>query len=262
MTAEAAGDEVMRRYGCCQSPTLKLDNSPVTEADLCADAVIRERLGAAFPDVFILSEESAERPVLDTQRLFIVDPLDGTKEFLNRSEEFTVNIALVDKGVPVAGVVVAPALGEVFYAANGLGAWKRKGGIKTALRVSHGRTALPLRIIGSRSHNVDAVADWLARLPLSHTFVAVGSSLKFCRIAEGSADAYPRFGPTSQWDTAAGQCILESAGGAVADLSGRALLYGLDRPIVNPPFIAFGNPRLRRWLASSILTDIPGAIRA
>lgn len=244
--AEAAGREVMAVYGSDFASWRKHDQSPLTEADLRADAVIRQGLAAAFPKMFILSEESSSAAVEDAGTFFLVDPLDGTKEFLKRNDEFTVNIALVHRGVPVAGVVLAPALGELFYAAQGLGAWKRSAAGTVPLQVAKHAAARPLRVIGSRSHGGEALAAWLASLPQEHTFVAAGSSLKFCRIAEGQADIYPRFGPTSQWDTAAAQCVLEGAGGAVTDLAGAPLRYGLDRPVLNPEFVAVGDRGLNR----------------
>jgi len=210
--------------------------------------VIRQELEARFPGVFILSEESVSQGSQQTGRFFLVDPLDGTKEFLKRNDEFTVNIALVEGGQPVAGVVLAPALGELFYAAAGLGAFKRDGIGTRAIATAKPGPADPLRVIGSRSHGGDKLAIWLAQLKNEHTFVAAGSSLKFCRIAEGQADVYPRFGPTSQWDTAAAQAVLEAAGGAVTDLQGASLRYGLDRPVLNPEFIALGCMALRQML--------------
>ena len=171
-----------------------------------------------------------------------MDPLDGTKEFLKRNGEFTVNIALVWQGVPIAGVVFAPALGELYYAALGLGGWVQiAGSAPQVLQVAVWRPTEPLRVIGSRSHGGIKLAAWLATLSCQHSFVAAGSSLKFCRIAQGRADIYPRFGPTSQWDTAAAHCVLMAAGGAVLDLAGRPLQYGLQRPLLNPEFVAVGD---------------------
>ena len=243
--AEAAGREVMAVYRSDFKSWNKDDRSPVTEADLRADAVIRKRLTAAFPGVFILSEESASGALVKAETFFLVDPLDGTKEFLKRNGEFTVNIALVHRGEPVAGVVLAPDLGELFYGATGLGAWKRTSAGSASLHVAKFNTGVTLRVIGSRSHAGEAFTAWLGKLPVEHSLVAAGSSLKFCRIAEGAADIYPRFGPTSQWDTAAAQCILQTAGGAVTDLDSVPLGYGLERPILNPEFVAVGDTQLQ-----------------
>lgn len=242
--AEAAGREIMAVYAGEFSAWEKADASPLTEADLRADKVIRESLETAFPGVFILSEESSSGELAPTDTFFLVDPLDGTKEFLKRNDEFTVNIALIHRGLAVAGVVLAPALDECFYAAVGLGAWKRGAGGTTTLQVATYDASRPLRIIGSRSHGGEKLGAWLAGLPVEHNFLAAGSSLKFCRLAEGQADLYPRFGPTSQWDTAAAQCVLEVAGGAVTDLQGQPLRYGLEREMLNPEFMAFGDRQL------------------
>lgn len=243
--AQAAGRTIMTVYHQGGEVWLKEDSSPLTEADLRADAVIRQGLEAAFPGVFILSEESRSAGGEGNaagETVFLVDPLDGTKEFLKRNGEFTVNIALVKQDVPVVGVVYAPALGELFYAAHGLGAWKRCNDCEAqALHVAPWAPAAALRVIGSRSHGGDKLATWLSMLGVQHSLVTAGSSLKFCRIAEGQADIYPRFGPTSQWDTAAAQCVLEAAGGAVLDRTGAPLLYGLGRPLLNTEFAALGN---------------------
>jgi len=240
--AEAAGREVMAVYGGPIDAWEKDDASPLTQADLRSDTVIRRGLEAAFPGVFILSEESVSAGPGSADLFFLVDPLDGTKEFLKRNGEFTVNIALVVGGEPVAGVVLAPALGELFYASRGLGAWKRTAGGVAPLKAAGAGRSGPLRVIGSRTHGGEALAAWLARLDCAHTFVAAGSSLKFCRIAEDLADIYPRIGPTSQWDTAAGQAVLQEAGGAVLDPQGRPLAYGPQRPVLNPNFVALGDP--------------------
>ena len=258
--AEAAGREVMAVYGGDFETWNKEDQSPLTQADLRADRVIRQGLEAAFPGVFILSEESSSPtvgspPDLGVTPFFLVDPLDGTKEFLKRNGEFTVNIALVHQGQTVAGVVLAPALGELFFAGQDLGSWKRDKLGLHPLRVASWREGQRLRIMGSRSHGGDALAEWLARLPFEHTFVPAGSSLKFCHIAEGLADLYPRLGPTSQWDTAAGQCILELAGGAVVDLVGDQLRYGYEKPLLNPSFIAAADVDLLRLLSAHEKSD-------
>lgn len=242
--AEAAGREVMAVYRSDFASWDKEDGSPLTQADLRADAVIRAGLEAAFPGVFVLSEESSSAAGGDQNTFFLVDPLDGTREFLQRNDEFTVNIALVQDGRPVAGVVLAPPLGELFYAAQGLGAWKKVAGQVTALRPAPAPAGAALRVIGSRSHATAAQAAWLERLPGQYSFVAAGSSLKFCRLAEGRADIYPRLGPTCQWDTAAGQAVLEQAGGVVLDGRGQPLRYGVERPVLNPHFVALRNPQL------------------
>lgn len=242
--AEVAGQEIMAVYREGGEIWQKDDASPLTEADLRADRVIRQGLEKHFPGVFILSEESVSAGPQDDGRFFLVDPLDGTKEFLKRNGEFTVNIALVEDGVPVVGVVLAPALNELFYAARGLGAWKRDAEGIRDITTGKIESAAPLRVIGSRAHGAEQLNAWLATLKTEHSFVRAGSSLKFCRIAEGQADIYPRFGPTSQWDTAAAQAVLEVAGGAVTDLQSAPLRYGSDHPLLNPPFVAVANRAL------------------
>lgn len=242
--AEAAGREIMAVYASDFAAWAKADASPLTEADLRADTVIRDGLEQAFPGVFILSEESVSAGPRVADTFFLVDPLDGTREFLKRNGEFTVNIALVSGGRPVAGVVLAPASGELFYAAQGLGAWQRTAAGPVSMQATAPAPGAALRVIGSRSHGGEALARWLAKLQVEYSFVAAGSSLKFCRIAQGLADIYPRQGPTCQWDTAAGQAVLEQAGGAVLDAQGGPLRYGLGRPMLNPHFIAVANPAL------------------
>jgi 3'(2'), 5'-bisphosphate nucleotidase len=251
--AREAGRAILSLYGTDCTTATKHDASPLTQADTDADAIICARLSAAFPGVPIVSEEStAAGAGAGADVFFLVDPLDGTKEFLNRTDEFTVNIALIDRGRPSAGVVFAPALGELFAAPNAGAArkWAQtgvrpgsdRGQTGVRLSVAPFDRSRPLRVIGSRSHTTPAMQEWLDTLDLPYTFVAAGSSLKFCRIAEGRADVYPRFGYTSQWDTAAAHAVLECAGGAVSDLSGAPLCYGCDRPMRNPFFAAIGDP--------------------
>jgi 3'(2'), 5'-bisphosphate nucleotidase len=243
--AEAAGREVMAVYACAIEVQSKPDDSPLTQADLRSDTVIRQGLEAAFPGVFIVSEESASPGSLAQDTFFLVDPLDGTKEFVQRNGEFTVNIAIVHKTRPVAAVVLAPALGEMFYSARGLGAWQKLASGPARIHTAPRAPGAALRVIGSRSHGTAAFDEWLARVPGPYSFVPAGSSLKFCRLAQGHADVYPRLAPTCQWDTAAGQAVLEEAGGAVLDAAGRSLTYGPHRPVLNPHFVALADPRLQ-----------------
>lgn len=238
--ATQAGKAIMAVYATDFSHQQKDDASPVTEADLRADAVIRAALAQAFAGTPVVSEEHAALFAAETREFFLVDPLDGTKEFLARNGEFTVNVALIRDGRPVASVVGVPACGVLYLAAQGLGAFRRDAAGQVGLRVAAPAPGQPLRVIGSRSHAGAEMAAWLAQLSVPHVFMAAGSSLKFCRIAEGAADVYPRFGPTCQWDTAAGQCVLEQAGGSVTEPSGTPLRYGLERPLLNPYFIARG----------------------
>ncbi|MDD2544775.1 MAG: 3'(2'),5'-bisphosphate nucleotidase CysQ [Burkholderiaceae bacterium] len=240
--AREAGREIMAIYGRAFTVWTKDDASALTEADLRADQVIRQGLEAAFPATYLWSEESRSSGSTETGVFFLVDPLDGTKEFLQRNGEFTVNIALIAAGRPVAAVVLAPASGALYFAAEGLGAWKQGPQGPVPLRVQAPDPGQPLPVLGSRSHGTDAVGVWLNQLGRPWVLHPVGSSLKFCQMAEGLGALYPRFGPTCQWDTAAGQCILEQAGGAVVDRHGQALAYGLQRPILNPYFVALADP--------------------
>ena len=228
----------------------KDDRSPLTAADLAANRVIVESLRALTPELPVLSEESAAVAWSERarwQRYWLVDPLDGTREFVKRNGEFTVNIALVDDHRPILGVVQVPVTGELACAWQGGGAWitDRAGGI--ARHVTTRARATPLVVAGSRSHGSAHEDALLARLgPCAK--LPLGSSLKFLRIAAAEADLYLRLGPTSEWDTAAGQCVLEQAGGAVLDFSGRPLRYNTRDSLLNPDFFAVGE-READWSA-------------
>lgn len=241
--ARRAGLAAMQVYSEL-SPAVeyKPDRSPLTQADLASHHIIVDGLTRISPEWPFLSEESAEIPFerrRSWQRFWLVDPLDGTREFLQRNGEFTVNIALIEKGRPILGVVGAPAMDKLYYAARGAGAWKAEGGFVTPICV--GRPADgPIRLVVSRSHpsGKENLSRWAGRGP--HACIRLGSSLKFCLVAEGAADLYPRLGPTMEWDTAAAQCILEVAGGRVVDLEGNAMVY--NKPLLlNPGFVALGS---------------------
>ena len=235
----------------------KDDKSPLTAADLAAHRCICEGLERLTPQIPVLSEESAEDvPAMmrrEWRTLWLVDPLDGTREFVMRNGEFTVNIALIEDGEPVLGVVQAPVTGALWHAQRGRGAFRRDGDADVALHARRPATA-PLRVAASRSHRDPRSEAFIARLSDSVQgqveAIGLGSSLKFCRIAEGGMDVYPRFGPTSEWDTGAGQCVLEAAGGVVLDPRGRPLRYNQRDTILNGDFIALGDPGLpwRGWL--------------
>ncbi|MDT8406631.1 MAG: 3'(2'),5'-bisphosphate nucleotidase CysQ [Methylococcales bacterium] len=243
--AIAAGHAILDIYDRPELLTLKEDSSPLTEADLKADAVIRTRLQRLFPDWPIWSEESRSETGDWHGPFFLVDPLDGTKEFLRRSGEFTVNIALIENGRATHSVVYAPVLDVVYAAATGSGAWKiSRERVQTPLACQTVNVSKPLRIIGSRSHGLDAQQHWLERLNRPYQLQSVGSSLKICRLAEGLADVYPRLGPTSQWDIAAAQCVLENAGGSILTATGTPLRYGADRPTLNSWFLALADATL------------------
>jgi 3'(2'), 5'-bisphosphate nucleotidase len=248
--AAAAGEAILEVYGRDFAVQLKEDRSPLTEADEVSHRLIAERLRALDESVPILSEESAPPDPATRRtwtRFWLVDPLDGTKEFLKRNGEFTVNIALVDGDRAVLGVVLAPVLGRVYYGALGAGAWRRDGAALAKPIYVRLPAAEPPRVVGSRSHESGEIADYLAALG-PHEITPMGSSLKICLVAEGAADLYPRLGPTSEWDTAAAQAILESAGGRMMDRAGRPLRYNTKEDLLNPHFLAFGDTR-RDWLA-------------
>jgi 3'(2'), 5'-bisphosphate nucleotidase len=227
---------------------LKDDATPVTEADITAENIILAGLAELAPGVPVVSEESVAAgyvPALK-DRFFLVDPLDGTREFLSRNGEFTVNIALIEKGLPAIGVVFAPALPRLFWAERRIGAFEAAAdhegrGIPNARRlVAAAVPARNLRVVASRSHRDSLTEDWIKNCDTGQ-LVFAGSSLKFCVIAAGEADVYPRFGRTMEWDTAAGHAILLAAGGKVLTESQRPLTYGkVEGGFANPAFIASG----------------------
>jgi 3'(2'), 5'-bisphosphate nucleotidase len=242
-----AGAEIERIYGQGCAVEEKADGSPVTVADRQAEAIILHRLHAAFPDVHILAEEEAAAgriPELG-RRFFCVDPLDGTKGFVQRTGEFTVNIALIEDRAPVAGVVYAPDSKLLYYGARGQGAFRARDGGAAEPIAARPRPERGLTGVGSRNHAAQGTEERNAALGIAD-YVPSGSSLKFCLVAEGTADVYPRYGPTCEWDTAAGQAVLEAAGGRVLalDEAGREagpLVYGkIERRFENPHFIAWG----------------------
>jgi len=222
----------------------KADDSPVTAADLAANRHIVSGLTALTPDIPILSEEGAEVPYGERRhwdRFWLVDPLDGTKEFIAGTDEFTVNIALIEHGQVRFGAVGVPARDQLYWGGAGLGAWRQTG--RQPAEPIHSRSpASPLCVVASRRHSSPDQEALLDRLKGRHDIelTAVGSSLKFCVLAEGGADLYPRFAPTSQWDTAAAQAVLEGAGGQVLRLDGRRFDYPQRNDWLNPYFIAVG----------------------
>lgn len=244
--AVQAGRLILREYERAEHTVQeKEDRSPLTEADRQAHASIAAALTALTPSYPILSEE-AEHAAWSERRswslLWLVDPLDGTREFLKRNGEFTVNIALVAEGVPVLGVVYAPALATMYRAVRGGGATLLRGGTEAALRV---RRAPPgsLAVVASRSHadpETEALITRLQRRYPDLQRASVGSSLKLCKIAEGAADFYPRLAPTMEWDIAAAQCVLVEAGGQVLDLGASPLRYNKES-LRNAPFVALGD---------------------
>ena len=249
--ARDAGAAILEVYAQDFSVEHKDDASPLTQADLASHRIIVDGLRALAPDIPVLSEEDADIP-WDVRRTWtrhwLVDPLDGTREFVKKNGEFTVNIALIEDGCAVLGVVYAPVFDYLLHAELGAGAFLREAGEDIAILTRRPATA-PLRVAASRSHLDERTAAALQRMGESERH-GLGSSLKFCRIAEGRIDVYPRFGPTSEWDTAAAQCVLEAAGGAVLRLDGRPLDYNRKENILNPDFIALGDTTLpwRDWL--------------
>ena len=239
--ALAAGAAIMEVYAAPFAVEKKADASPVTEADRRAEAIIVERLRRSAPEIPIIAEELAAAGHLPTAaptRFWLVDPLDGTKEFIRRNGEFTVNIALIEGHRPVLGVVHAPAQDVTYWAGDG-GAWRQHGAAALERIAARKAPARGQIVVHSRSHlDEQLLADFMAGLPQPKRRIS-GSSIKFCLLAAGEADVYPRFGRTMEWDTAAGQAILEAAGGTVATLDGAPLRYGKPG-FANPDFIARG----------------------
>jgi 3'(2'), 5'-bisphosphate nucleotidase len=241
--AARAGEAIMRIYGGDFAVQSKSDSSPLTLADLESQRVILDGLARLTPGVPVLAEESAQAPWAERRawrELWVVDPLDGTREFVKRNGEFTINIALVREHEPVLGFISAPALGLVYWGLRGVGAFRRRG-TEAAAAIEVSLPHKPVRVVGSRSHDSPETASYLAGLG-AFTHSGVGSSLKFCLVAEGAADLYARFGPTSEWDTAAGQAVLEAAGGRVTRLDGRPFRYNCRETLVNGDFVAFNDP--------------------
>lgn len=239
--ARAAGDAILAIYRQPFAVEYKQDESPLTAADQGAHEVIVQALARLTPDIPVLSEESDAETMqarLGWSRYWLVDPLDGTKEFVSRNGEFTVNIALIDHGRPVWGLVYAPVLDKLWYGGKGVGAWRVADGTHKAIQTRPHEAGQAWRVVGSRNHLSQATLDYLA--PLGEVeLVSMGSSLKFCIIAEGGAELYPRLAPTCEWDTAAAQAVLEGAGGSVTQLDGTALAYNKPN-ILNPWFVARG----------------------
>lgn len=251
---ERAGDEILKVYKKDDvGVQVKSDKTPVTEADFAAHRVLVEGLRAFTPELPVLSEESVHIPWSQRQTwdtYWLVDPLDGTKEFVKKNDDFTVNVALIRDGVSVMGVIYAPVYDLTYWAAQGLGAFKTGEQSDVPIQVSPRKmprrddpastTTRPLTIIVSRSHIRGANARFMSDMEQIYrepNLLRVGSSLKLCMIADGQADVYPRMGPTSEWDIAAGQCILEQAGGVVQQLDGQPLRYSKEN-LLNPHFVA------------------------
>ena len=246
--AAAAADRILSVYRSPFEVERKADESPLTEADLAAHRTIVEGLRALSPAIPVLSEESAYVDFATRagwSRYWLVDPLDGTKDFVKRNGEFTVNIALIDYHEPVLGVVAVPVTGVSYAAARGLGARRYDADGMSALR-ARAPASPPWRVAASRSHADRRTEAFIRNLGPTER-ISIGSSLKFCLLAEGEIDLYPRFGPTCEWDTAAAQCVVEQAGGRVTDVGLEPLRYNTGESFLNPFFLAFGDPTVD-WL--------------
>ena len=244
-----AGLAILEWYKGDMGITQKADDSPLTKADLASHKLITAELTEQWPEIPVLSEESAEIPWETRQKwqqYWLVDPLDGTKEFINRNGEFTVNIALIQHHKPVLGIVHVPVTDISYFGAKDFGAWRQQGSETAAAIEVRQPSAEPAVIVGSRSHANPELASQLNQLG-PHELVSMGSSLKFCRVAEGLADFYPRMGPTCEWDTAAAQAVVEAAGGQVVKIDGSALAYNTKEAYLNPYFFVFGDPSIE-WL--------------
>lgn len=248
-----AGARILQVYERGYLIETKTDESPVTEADMGAHEVIVDALQSlphAYP---VLSEESVDIPY-SARRLWdtywLVDPLDGTREFIKRNGEFSVNIALIHKTEAILGVIYAPVMDLYYYAAHGCGAYKRVGEGQPQPINCHRADPHHVVVAGGRSHANTKLKRYLANLE-SFSLKSMGSSLKSCLVAEGAADIYPRLGPTSEWDTAAAQCIVEEAGGHITDTCGNIIRYNTKESLLNPYFLVFGDEEVdwRRFIA-------------
>ncbi len=247
--AVRAGQAILDDKARTSSVELKADESPLTSADLASHRTIMAGLLELDPNVPVLSEESKALPFEERRtwsKYYLVDPLDGTKEFIKGKKEYTVNIALIEDGVPIAGVVYVPELDEIYSGALGLGAFKKvAGGDRQSISVAKSCRAAP-RVVGSSSH-ASPVMQVFLDLVGPHEIMQFGSSLKICQISDGTADFYPRFGPTSEWDTAAGHAVVLHAGGQVVTIDGKPLVYNQKDSLLNPYFYVIG-PRDRDLL--------------
>lgn len=244
--AKEAGKAILEVYGTEFGVETKADRSPLTEADTRSHQIISRALQAHYPEIPVLSEEGKEIDYATRRkwsRFWLVDPLDGTKEFIKRNGEFTVNIALVEGRTPIWGMIYIPVPSVVYVADVSQGAWQIKDGKRQKLTVKVPRDG-PVRVIKSRSHPSPQLETILDLLP-DHELITRGSALKFCAVAAGEADFYPRLGPTWEWDTAAGQAIVTAAGGVVLDFKGKPLAYN-KTSLINGPFLVGSDPG---WLA-------------
>lgn len=248
--AAQAGEAIMAVYARTIEVSTKSDQSPLTEADLASHRILVDGLTALTPDIPVFSEEDADTPwAIRSQwrRYWLIDPLDGTKEFINRNGEFTVNIACIEGHEAVFGVVGVPAQGVMYWGDVRRGeAFRRESGLTTSIRGRQRNEKTPLVIVASRSHGGQRLEDYLKTVEerCGRTErTPVGSSLKLCILAEGRADLYPRLGPTSEWDIAAADAVLHAAGGALWAADGSAFRYNAKESVLNPDFIAVADGR-------------------
>jgi len=243
--AKDAGEAIMKVYETDFDVKNKSDNSPLTQADLAAHDLIVSALNHLTPEIPVLSEESdaIDASVRNSWQLYwLIDPLDGTREFVKRNGEFTVNIALIDKHSPIMGVVYAPATDLLYFASAGHGAFKQiKNHVASPIH-TRAFNIEKLIVAGSRSHSDHQVQRFLNNIHVATgavpELISMGSSLKICLVAQGSADVYPRLGPTSEWDTAAAHCVLKEAGGDIVNEAGHTLRYNTKQSLLNPSFFA------------------------
>ena len=241
--SKLAGDEILDVYNGTIDVTLKDDLSPLTDADRRSNAVITSKLVALYPEIPILSEEGKEIDFSERKEwslFWLIDPLDGTKEFIKRNGEFTVNIALIENGCPIAGIVYAPTKNTFWYGAKEIGSFIRENGSKSKEIFVQDDIEDPIRIVSSRSHPSPKLQSYLDRFQ-NHEIVNMGSSLKICLVADGTAHIYPRLGPTMEWDSGAGHAVLKYAGGFLTDATtGNELVYNKEN-LRNPDFICYGS---------------------
>lgn len=254
--AKEAGEAITEIYNSDFDYRLKKDLSPITAADNLSHIIITKRLKILTPEIPILSEENCDIPYkirANWTKYWLVDPLDGTKEFIKRNGEFTVNIALIENNTPIFGVIHLPVTSETYWGSQVNGSFYSSGNNDVKeIRVSENHQN-PIRLVASRSHPSEMLNSLLKKI-VDYEIIEVGSSIKFCHIASGQADCYPRFGPTSEWDTAAGEAIVSSAGGHVVAASGNSMKYNVKEEYLNPNFIVSNGKIISERILSLINT--------
>jgi len=254
--SQEAGKAILDIYNSDTSYKIKSDNSPLTKADLTSNKIITDYLKKLTPSIPILSEEESKIPFKirsSWDEYWLIDPLDGTKEFIKKNGEFTVNIALINKSRPIFGVIYIPVTGEIFWGSKYNGSFTKKDGMDP-IQINTNTRNDRIRIVTSRSHSANELEYFTGKIKKYET-ISVGSSIKFCLIANGKADIYLRLGKTSEWDTAAGDAILRYAGGNTVNFKNESLIYNSKASLINPAFIATSNKLLSEKIikASKIL---------